>query len=65
MPAMEDDHQPREHDHLVEPMYKALHDRGQGDPGDVPAADSRRDRVALWLLPLLGLAAWGMLRLLG
>ena len=64
MAGMSEGYKPREHDHLVEPMYKALHNRGPSDPGDVPAARSRRDRAALWILPVLALLAWGLFKVL-
>jgi|GEM_PF-2407552 len=47
---MSDAYRPREHDHLVEPMYHALDDReGQSPKAAQHAEPRRRDRVRVWL----------------
>lgn len=52
---MSDGHQPRKHDHLVEPMYQALGEREGAPPG--PAERGRRDRALVWVLSLVSIAA--------
>ncbi len=57
---MGEPYEPREHDHLVEPMFHALRE-------EVPRAEeprpARRGRFLLLGLPIVALAIWGLLRL--
>lgn len=53
---MTEPYRPREHDHLVEPMYHALDDReGQSPRAAQHAEPRRRDRVRVWLPLVLAL----------
>jgi hypothetical protein len=54
---------PREHDHLVEPMYQALGgEQAQAEQPVVRA--SQRARLVLLGLPLVAVAAWAVARYL-
>jgi len=54
---MSEDYRPREHDHLVEPMYEAL----RGEPGGDGRKSSRRGRWLGVVVALLALGAVGWL----
>ena len=49
---MTDDHRPRPHDHLVEPMYDALHEHA--DPEPPPEPRPTRLGCLLLVAPLIG-----------
>ena len=68
---MTGEYEPREHDHLIEPMIDAVH--GQEDPsGPAEVAPGSPSRAAAWaplLVPLGGFAiailVWSLWRLFG
>ena len=56
--SMSDDFRPREHDHLVEPMYEALREETQGNGGGA-SRGGRWLRVVVALL-VVGAAGWAI-----